>query len=589
MTARALPMVSTVRPGIILGLFSLLALALSWRAVDLQLLTRGFLQEHGDALHLRVIEIPAHRAMITDRKGEPLAISTPVKSICANPGQLAAQRARWPELAKLLDMSVEQIDALVTPRIGREFIYLKRQATPDFAAAVMQAGIDGITTRDEYRRYYPAGESIAHLIGFTNVDDEGQEGIELSYNQTLRGIPGAKRVLRDRIGRIIEDVELLRAAVPGQALALSIDRRLQYVAYRELKNAVQRNRARAGTVVVLDPTTGEVLALVNQPSFNPNNRGGLKGEYYRNRAITDVFEPGSTLKPFTIATALDSGQFSPENIVHTAPGYFRIGHHQVRDIHNYGSLTLGGILEKSSNVGAAKVALAMDADKLWGTMHQIGFGQHLGTGFPGEASGWLNDFRNMREIEQATLAFGYGVSVTALHLARAWSVLANDGVLHDASLLKREQADAGTRVISRETARTVRRMLVRAVEYGTGGLARVPGYQIAGKTGTVHKAIDSGYAEDRYLSLFVGMIPAAAPRLVAAIMIDEPHAGEHFGGRVAAPVFAGIMTDAVRILNIAADEVWPEEVEADEATEVEDPSGVEPHPITREAATEGPP
>ncbi|MCC6202884.1 MAG: penicillin-binding protein 2 [Gammaproteobacteria bacterium] len=589
MTPRPSATISTVRPGIILGLFSICALALAWRAVDLQLLTRDFLQEHADALHLRVVEIPAHRAMITDRNGEPLAISTPVKSIWANPGRLATQRERWPELARLLEMSVEQLDAVVTPRIGREFIYLKRHVTPDFAEQVLQAGIAGVTTRDEYRRYYPAGESIAHLIGFTNVDDEGQEGMELAYNQALRGNPGAKRVLRDRLGRVIEDIELLRPAVPGQPLALSIDRRLQYVAYRELKNAVQRNRARAGTVVVLDPRTGEVLAMVNQPSFNPNNRSGLKGEYYRNRAVTDVFEPGSTLKPFTIATALESGQFKAESLIATSPGFFRIGRHTVRDIHNYGSLTLTGILEKSSNVGAAKVALAMDAEVLWGTLSQLGFGRHLGTGFPGEAGGWLSDYRNLSEIEQATQAFGYGLSVTALHLARAWGALADDGVLHEASLVKRDGADAGTRVMSGATARSVRRMLVRAVEFGTGGLARVPGYQIAGKTGTVHKAIDNGYAEDRYLSLFAGMIPAAAPRLVAVIVIDEPHAGEHFGGRVAAPVFAGVMTDAVRILNIASDEVWPEAIDVEEIDAMEDILGTEPHPISREPSVMGRP
>lgn len=549
--------VSAWRRTLVLAVFGAAALALGYRAVDLQLLTREFLQTHGDARYLHTVEPPAHRAMIRDRNGEPLAISTPVKSVWGVPGQLLMERGRWRELAQLLGVSTEYLDTLITPRAGRDFVYLKRHVPPELAARIKAAGIHGVGLTEEYKRYYPSGEITAHVVGFTNVDDEGQEGVELAFNEQLRGKPGAKRVIKDRLGRIVEDVEEIRAAEPGTPLTLSIDRRLQYIAYRELKAAVQQNRARAGSAVIIDPWTGEVLAMVNQPSFNPNNRAATSAETYRNRVVTDLLEPGSTVKPFTIAAALESGRFRPETLIDTGPGYFKVGRHTVQDIHDYGTLDLTGVIEKSSNVGAAKIALALEPEALWNMFRRAGFGLPVMSGFPGEAGGRLNDYHHWREIEQATAAFGYGLSVTVLHLVRAYGAIATDGRLRPISLVKLDQAVDGEPVMREETARALRVMLERVVEGGTAGRARVAGYRVAGKTGTVHKNTDQGYADDRYISTFAGILPLSAPKLVAVISIDEPRGEGHFGGQVAAPIFAAIMSEATRILNIPADADWP--------------------------------
>ncbi|MCP5143789.1 MAG: penicillin-binding protein 2 [Gammaproteobacteria bacterium] len=540
-----------------MGLVVVVASGLVWRAVDLQLLTRDFLQDHGDARHLREVEIPAHRTMIADRNGEPLAISTIVKSVWAVPSQVITQRHRWKELAGMLDTTVAHLDALITPRAKREFLYLKRHVEPELARRIVDANIAGVALQDEYKRYYPSGEITGHVLGFTNVDDDGQEGVELAFDEQLRGHSGRKRVIRDRLGRIVEDVEEIRPVVPGVPVVLSIDRRLQYIAYRELKAAIAKHHARAGSVVIIDPLTGEVLAMVNQPSFNPNNRTTTRPAVYRNRAVTDLFEPGSPIKAFTIAAALESGQFKPEVKINTSPGYFMVGRDKVQDINNYGVLDLGGIIEKSSNVGAAKVALAMEPENLYSMLSRAGFGAPLLTGFPGEATGKLAPPENWREIEHATLSFGYGLSVTPLHLAHAFGAIANDGVIRPVTMLRQDTAPAGERIMSAKTARTVREMMVRVVESGTAKAAHVPGFRVAGKTGTVHKSTESGYAEDRYVSIFTGMLPATSPRLVAVIMVDEPTPDEHFGGQVAAPVFAGIMLEAVRILNIPGDAEFP--------------------------------
>ena len=548
---------SQLRRSFVKGVFGVLGLVLIWRVFDLQLSDREFLQDHGEARYLRIEQTEAHRGMITDRHDEPLAISTPVNSVWAKPSELILHRERWPQLSKRLEISEDQLQALIIPRRRREFLYLKRQVSPDTAAAISQAKIPGVGLLNEYRRFYPGVEISAHLIGFTNVDDRGQEGIELAFDSTLRGTPGQNRVIKDRIGRVIEHVERIRPAQQGQDIALSIDRRLQYVAYRELKKAVQKHRAIAGLIVILDVNTGEILALANQPSFNPNNRGNLKGEYFRNRAVTDLFEPGSTIKPFTIIAALESGLYTPTTRVDTSPGTFRVGRHVIRDLHNYGTLDVTGVIEKSSNVGATKIALSIDPQQLWNVFKQVGFGQLTNVELPGESLGRLTDYHHWREIEQATLAFGYGMSVNALQLVRAYGAIASGGMLYPVSVLRSTGPPKGVRVIPQPTAEAVRLMLERVVQTGTGKAAQVYGYRVGGKTGTVHKNSEGGYAEDQYRSLFAGFMPVSAPRVAAVVVIDGPRGGQHYGGLVAAPVFASVMHDAARILNLPADALTP--------------------------------
>jgi cell division protein FtsI (penicillin-binding protein 3) len=529
---------------------------LLWRAVDLQVLSRDFLRHHGDARSLRTVSIPAHRGIIADRNGEPLAISTPVSSIWAVPREALRHDDRFPQLAALLEVDVDQLRSILRERIGREFVYLRRHVNPDLAESVQKLRIPGIHMQREYRRYYPAGEIAAHLLGFTNVDDSGQEGVELAFDHWLRGTPGSKRVLRDRLGRTVQDVENMRPPDPGKQLNLSIDRRIQYLAYRELKLAVAQHGAHSGALVVLDPHTGEVVAMAAQPSYNPNNRSGLRSEHYRNRTVTDVFEPGSTLKPFTIAAAIESGLYGSESVIDTNPGFLKVSDHVIRDLNNYGRLDLAGIIRRSSNVGASRIALALGPERIWATMSAAGLGRDTGSGFPGEASGVLRGFEGWSEVELATAAFGYGMSVTALQLARAYAVLAADGALPPVSLLRVEGAVPAQQVMDPEVARRVRSMLEAVIESeGTGQRAAVRGYRIAGKTGTVHKATIGGYAEDRYMSLFAGIAPARNPRLVMVVIIDDPRRGRHFGGHVSAPVFARVMRGALRILNVPPDDL----------------------------------
>ncbi len=543
-----------MRRKLVLSIFTLFACVLGWRAMDLQLTNREFLQDHGDARYLRTVATAAHRGMITDRNGEPLAISTPVNSVWGQPRVMAQYRDEWPQLADVIGTTTEHLETLVLPRLGREFVYLKRHATPEMSTAVAATGFNGVGLIEEQRRYYPAAEVTAHTLGFTNVDDEGQEGIELAFDETLRGKPGSRKVIKDRLGRVIEHVEQIKPTQPGRNLALSIDKRIQYIAYRELKAAVLAHKAEAGSMVVLNPNTGEVLALVNQPSFNPNNRGQLKGDHYRNRAVTDVFEPGSTIKPFTIAAALESGQYRPDTPIDTSPGTFKVGRHTVTDVRNFGPLDVAGVIAKSSNVGASKIALSLEPEFMWHTFNGVGFGTSSGIGLPGEANGYLSDPRNWRDIERATLAFGYGLSVNVMQLARAYTVLAADGLLRPLSITKVETVPPGHRVMHAATAQAIRTMLLRVTTEGTGREAAVAGYPVAGKTGTVHKSTTRGYAEDRYLSLFAGILPAEAPELVAVVVIDEPQSGEHFGGRVAAPIFARVMANAARVLGLTPTE-----------------------------------
>ena len=545
---------------IVLGLLAIAALCLLWRAVDLQVLNNDFLQDQGDARHLRVLATPPHRGMILDRNGEPLAISTPVDSVCANPQELMAARDSWKVLARLLDIKPEQFKRRLKDSANREFVYLKRHINPELAQQVMAQNIPGIFLQREYRRYYPAGEVTAHIIGFTNVDDTGQEGLELGYDHWLRGTPGSKRVVKDRLGRVIENVESIREPAPGRNLTLSIDRRIQYLAYRDLKAVIQQHRARSGSAVILDVQTGEVVAMVNQPAFNPNNRGSLRGEYYRNRAVTDVFEPGSTIKPFTIAAALETGKINPHTYFDTTPGYFMVGKNTVRDIHNYGNIDVTTIIQKSSNVGITKIALSLESKYLWTKFSQFGFGALTGSGFPGESGGLLTDYTGWNEIERATLSFGYGLSVTPLQLAQAYMMFADKGRIKPVSFLRVEDVGEvipqARSVIDPKIAEQVLAMMETVTDdAGTGALARVMGYRVAGKTGTVRKSGVGGYMEDHYIAMFAGIAPASRPRLVMVVVINEPQNEEYYGGQVAAPVFASVMTGALRLLGVAPDDV----------------------------------
>ena len=540
----------------ILGFFMCGMLALSSRAIYLQLWNNDFLKEHGDARSIRVVEIPSHRGVITDRNGDQLAMSTPVDSIWAKPRKVFEDVEKLPALAKALGVSVKDLHQTLRDRINRDFIYLQRHATPDVVEAIQQLEVSGVSTQREYKRYYPAAEVSSHIIGFTNIDDQGQEGLELAYDNWLSGEPGLKRVLKDRLNRVIENIESIKPPQPGKDLVLSIDRRVQYLAYRELAAAVKYHRARGGSLVMLDVKTGEVMAMVGQPSYNPNNRSGLKSVYYRNRAVTDVFEPGSTMKPFTIAAGLEFGNFQPLTRVDTAPGYIKVGDHTIRDMHNYGDINVTKVITKSSNVGASKIALSLEPEDFWDALARFGFGQPTGSGFPGESSGTLNPYNTWSDVEMATLSFGYGLSVTPLQLAHAYSVIANGGVMLPVSFLKVTPPVSGKRVLSETVTRQVRKMLETVVSSeGTGKRAAIRGYRVIGKTGTVHKSIRGGYSDDRYLSLFAGIAPASDPRFAMVVLIDEPRGDHYYGGVVAAPVFSRVMEGTFRILNIAPDDL----------------------------------
>jgi len=540
------------RAWVVVALLLLWFVALLVRGLYLQIWNNDFLRQKGDARYSRVIELSAHRGMITDRQGEPLAISTPVESVWASPQDVELTAEKKQRLAKLLDMSKAEIDKRLADT-SKEFAYLKRGLPPEQAAKVMELGIPGVFMQRGYRRYYPAGDVTAHVLGFTGVDDNGQEGMELTYQNWLAGKTGSRRVIKDRPGHIIEDVESVKTPQEGRNLALSIDRSIQYLAFRELKSAVEMHKAKAGAIVVLDAKTGEILAMANLPSYNPNNRVKLNRNSTRNRSITDSFEPGSTMKPITISAALEAGKFKPGSMVETAPGYFSIGSATIHDAHPEGLISVAQVIQKSSNVGAAKIALTLQPEYMWGTFSHVGFGQVPHSGFPGEASGRLRPFKTWRPIEQATMAYGHGISVSLLQLARAYTVFANDGELKPLSMLKLDEAPAGERVFSPHTAQAVRAMLEMVVEPGgTAPRARIVGYRVAGKTGTAHKEENGGYAKDKYVASFVGLAPASDPRLIVAVMIDEPE-GQYYGGLVAAPVFSNVMGGALRMLSVPPD------------------------------------
>jgi cell division protein FtsI (penicillin-binding protein 3) len=542
------------RVTLVLVFFSMVAAALTARAVHLQVLNKEFLNQQADTRHLRRERISAHRGTITDRNGEPLAISTPVDSVWANPKELAPAVDEVPQLARTLGLDPQLLMRRITRSMDKEFLYLKRHLSPEQAQQVLALKLPGVNVQREYRRYYPAGEVTGHLVGFTDIDDEGQEGLELAFNHWLGGESGAKRVLKDRLGRSVENVESIRPARHGKNLRTSIDLRIQYLAYRTLKAAIQSYNAESGSIVVLDVKTGEVLAIVNQPTYNPNDRSQFSAERYRNRAVTDIFEPGSSIKPLVVAAALESGEFRPSSIIDTAPGYVTVGAKTIEDRRNLGRVSLTTILARSSNVGVTKLAMSLQPDQLWQTMTEFGLGSLTSSAFPGESAGLLTHFSNWKPISQATLAYGYGVSVTALQLAQAYSALGNGGRLYPVSLVALESPIDGQQVIAADNAAAVRRMLEEVVRPGgTGTKAAVAGYRVAGKTGTAWKFAAGGYSEDKYISIFAGLAPASDPQLAAVVVIDEPSGELYYGSDVAAPVFADVMTESLRLLAVPPD------------------------------------
>jgi cell division protein FtsI (penicillin-binding protein 3) len=539
----------------VMGFFSLVAAGLIGRAVYLQVLDKQFLLTQGAERHLRTVEIPAHRGMILDRNGQPLAVSTPVDSLWMNPQEFQASSVNT--LARVLGAKPSDLARLLKVSADKEFVYLARGMDPYAAQQVMALAIPGIYTQREYRRYYPAGEVTAHLLGFTNVDDHGQEGLELGYDSWLKGVPGAQKVIVDRYGRSVQDVANLRAPRAGQDMTTSIDLRIQYLAYRALKQQVLAQGAKSGSIIVMDSRTGEVLAMANQPSFNPNNRSGVPEDSFRNRAVTDMFEPGSSMKPFTIVSALLSGKYQLNSVIDTTPGTLKVAGYTIHDDGNdYGRIDLTTIIQKSSNVGASKIALSLPSEFMWHTLDAFGFGHNTGSGFPGEAPGNLPPFRAWNPARQATISYGYGVAITALQLADAYDTLANGGVHTSPSFVRLANAPEPQPVIPSQLSTTLRGILETVVSSeGTGRLADIAGYHVAGKTGTAHIAANGGYSTDKYISVFAGMAPASNPRLVAVVVINQPSHGNYMGGTVSAPVFAQVMRGALRLLDVMPDDL----------------------------------
>lgn len=541
----------------VLIVFFVMACCLVLRALYLQVFDHEFYQSEGDRRQQRVVSIPAHRGNLLDRHGEALAISTPIQSVWGDPRSMVEQPAAMREVASLLELDPIKLQSRIDKAAsqGKEFIYVKRHVTPDIAEKVMDLRVSNLSLQREFRRYYPSGQAASHVVGFTDIDDKGREGLELAYNDWLKGQPGMRRVVRDLNGREIASMDVVEPAVPGKELRLSIDKQLQYFTNSVLRDAVAKQRAESGSVVVMDVKTGEVLAMANYPSYNPNDLADRTGGRQRNRSITDVFEPGSTMKPFTIAAALDSGEFKPDDIVFTSPGHYEIGKYRISDTRDNGWLDLRGIVRKSSNVGVSKVATQLDPEQMWSVFDSFGFGRPPGSEFPGEVAGYFNHPTLWHHIEQASVSYGYGISVSALQLVRAYSALANDGVMPDVSFIADPSDNEGQRVIEKGIAEEVRNMLESVVTEGTGSRAKVPGYRIAGKTGTSHRSQSGGYAEDRYVSVFAGFAPASRPEIAAVVVVHDPKAGEHFGSVVAAPVFANVMSHALRLQGVEPDDI----------------------------------
>lgn len=537
------------------GLLFLVLLGLVWRIIQLGVIDRDFLLKESASRSVRIVEIPAYRGKILDRNGEVLAMSAPVDSTWINPKVFNATPQQWQALAKALDMSVGDIKKKITPDSKREFIYLKRHITASVSDQIKSFKIPGVFLQQEYQRYYPDAEIMGQIIGFTNVDDKGQEGLELAYENWLRGIPGKMKVLKDRFGNVVSNLDVINKPQQGHDLTLSIDRRIQYIAYQELKNTVTKYKAETGTAVVLSVKTGEILAMLSLPSCDPNNRKGMNANCLKNKAVTDLFEPGSTAKSFTIANALQSGKYTKDTLVDTNPGYLKIQNHTIYDAdhHKYGILTVTGVLQKSSDIGVAKITANLPPNSLLDMLKSVGFGLSTQSGFPGEAAGVLPPYLRGRPLVTATVAFGYGISVTALQLARAYAVIASGGFLRPVSFLKIDKIPDGKQVLSKVISEQILNMLHSVLELGgTGTRANIQGYQVAGKTGTAHIARPHGYYSDRYWSSFVGIAPVSNPELVVVVVVKNPR-GLYYGGSVAGPAFANIMHGALRVLNIPPD------------------------------------
>ena len=548
---------SRKRMVVVVGLLGLTSLGLVARAFDLQVVRKQFYQSQGDARFLRVMPIPVSRGTIFDRNGEPLAVSTPVMSIWANPAEVLDNDDRIPQLAQALGVDATNLKEQLVQRSDKEFVYLRRQMSPEAAQAVLDLGIPGINGQREFKRYYPSGEVTSHVLGFTNIDDHGQEGLELAYDDWLSGKPGAKRVIRDRMGHVVEDVEQIRAPKPGQNLTLSIDRRIQFLAYNELKSTLEKSQADSGSMVILDVKTGEVLAMVNLPTYNPNSVNSSKPAERRNRAMTDVLEPGSTIKPILLAAALSSGKYTPTSpVIDTTGGHWYFQGHDIHDTHNYGLLTPTAVITKSSNVGAAHIAMTLDTGLMYDTYRAFGFGNSTNSGFPGETSGYLKVGRDWRPLEKAILGYGYGLNVTVLQLANAYATIADGGVMHSPTFIKGNDSDAKV-IIEPKVARELVDMLETTTQPGgtAAPYAWIANYTVAGKTGTAHKAVAGGYSKDNYGAAFAGMVPATNPRLVAAVVVDNPRKGSYYGGLVSGPVFAKVMGGALRLLDIPPDNI----------------------------------
>jgi cell division protein FtsI (penicillin-binding protein 3) len=541
---------------LVVGVLALASLGLVARAFDLQVVRKQFYQDQGDARFLREVPIPVSRGTIFDRNGEPLAVSTPVVSIWANPAQVLENDERIPALAAALGVDAGELKERLAQRADREFVYLRRQMPPEAAQAVLDLGIPGVNGQREYRRYYPSGEVTAHVLGFTNIDDHGQEGLELAFDDWLAGKPGAKRVIRDRMGHVVEDVEQVREPKPGKSLTLSIDRRIQFLAYNELKNALDEFNASSGSMVILDVASGEVLAMVNLPTYNPNAVNGSKASDRRNRAVTDLIEPGSTIKPILMAAALSSGKFTPTSpLIDTTGGHWYFQGHDIHDTHNYGLLTPTGVITKSSNVGAAHIAMELDTPLMYGTYRAFGFGNSTNSGFPGESSGLLRIGRDWRPLEKAIMGYGYGLNVTPLQLANAYATLADHGVMHSPSFIKGADNEPKAIVSGQIADEVIQMMETVTAPGGTATTARIANYIVAGKTGTAHKAAAGGYSRNNYTAAFAGVVPASHPRLVGVVVIDDPQKRSYYGGMVSAPVFARVMEGALRLLDVPPDNI----------------------------------
>ncbi|WP_177336934.1 peptidoglycan D,D-transpeptidase FtsI family protein [Pseudomonas sp. Leaf48] len=547
---------------VVLGLLGIMVVAIAWRIIDLQVVDRDFLKGQGDARSLRHIPIPAHRGLITDRNGEPLAVSTPVTTLWANAKEMQLEKGKWPALAAALGQDPKALTERLEAQANKEFIYLVRGLTPEQGQAVLDLKVPGVYGIEEFRRFYPAGEVTAHMVGFTDIDDHGREGIELAYDEWLAGVPGKRQVIKDRRGRLIKDVQVTKNAKAGKPLALSIDLRLQYLANRELRNAIIENGAKAGSLVIMDVKTGEILAMVNQPTFNPNNRRNLQPAMMRNRAMIDVFEPGSTMKAISMSAAIETGRWKPTDTVEVYPGSLQIGKYTIKDVSKTEGpvLDLTGILINSSNVGMSKIAFDIGGETIYRLAQKIGLGQDTGLGFPGERVGNLPNYREWRKAETATLSYGYGVSVTAIQLVHAFSALANNGRLAPLTLIKTDKAPQTTQVLPEAVAKTMQTMLQQVIEAPRGVFrAQVPAYHVGGKSGTARKTSvgTKGYAVNSYRSLFAGFGPMSDPRYAIVVVIDEPSKAGYYGGLVSAPVFSRVMSGTLRLMNVTPDNLPP--------------------------------